>query len=131
MSVYKGELTPRFTAICIKKLQESFPALPEGFYSVFMDRLAANSYCDERLNDAINHVIDNCVYPTPTIAQFISFGKKIKLYDYRQYMKLVDEFRERTGSLYKAVRIGGNERPVYASMNDIKEYNLELWNKTK
>ena len=129
LSVYSGELTPRCVAINVKKMQQSFPALTDAFYEIFTERLKANNYCDNRLNDAIEHVIDNCIYPTPTIAQFISFDKRIKLYDYNQVLKLNEELGGKAFELYRPVRIGENVKPVYARVNDIKEFNLELWKK--
>lgn len=106
----------------------SFPALSGAFYDMLTDRLFANSFCDERLNMAVEHVIDNCIYPTPTIAQFISFDRKIKLYDYRQMLVLLGSIGQKAFSeLYKAVKIG--ESAMYAAINDINEFNLELWNK--
>lgn len=127
MSIYTGELTPRNTAIMIKKIQQTFPALPEGFYKIFSDRIEANNFTDLRLKDAVTHVIDNCIYPTPTIAQFISFDKRIKLYNYNQVLKMNDELSGRAFEYYRPVRVGSNDKPVYAHVNDIKEFNLTLW----
>lgn len=125
-SIYAGELTKECIAKNTIKLMQSFPALPSGFFDVFSDRIKENNYSDKRLTDAINHVIDNCIYPTPTIAQFISYDKRIKLYTHEQLWKLVDEVRS-VGQEYKAVRIGDNPRPVWANLNDIHEYNLVIW----
>ena len=129
MSVYTGSMTPRHTAICIKKIQQSFPALTSDFFAVFSERLAGNNYCDTRLADAVNFVIDNCVYPTPTIAQFIAFDKHIKLYTYNQVLKLNDELGGKAFEHYRPIRIGENEKPIYAHVNDIKQFNLTIWQK--
>lgn len=127
MSIYKGELTPKFLAESVIKVRQAFPALPVDFFEIFSDRIKENGFDDQRLNDAIMHVIDNCVYPTPTIAQFISFDKRIKLYNYNQILKLNDELSGKAFEYYRPVRIGENEKPGYAHVNDIKEFKLTLW----
>lgn len=68
-----------------------FPALPIEFYGVFIDRIKEKGFCNERLIDAVNHVIDNCQYPTPTAANFLSFDKKSKIYTYQEILSLVDK----------------------------------------
>jgi len=89
---------------------------------VFMDML--EGFTDDRLRDAVRNVISTCVYPQPTIAQFISFDKRIKVYTYSQYCKLCDEG---TGKNYHPVAIGENTHPVWVHENDINQYNLKLW----
>jgi hypothetical protein len=128
MSVYAGELTKRCIAENTVKLKHSFPALEDGFYDVFYERLKANNYTDERLNDAIGHVIDNCIYPAPTIAQFISFDKRIKLYTYNQVLKMNDESQSAFVT-HRPVKMEGQSLPMYAHLNDIEKYKLKLWNK--
>jgi len=39
--------------------------------------------------DAVNNVIDTCQYPTPTLANFLSFDRRAKVYDYDQLVNLV------------------------------------------
>lgn len=130
ISVYRGELTMQCLAENQIKLLKVFPSLTPSFHEILTERLKLNNYCDKRLNDAVGHVIDNCIYPTPTIAQFISFDKKIKVYDYSQKLKLINEIGEKANKLYKMVRLIDNQpNPMYAHINDIQEYNLELWEK--
>ena len=89
MSIYRGELTKICLGESIMKLKQTFPSLPNDFYDVFSDRITDNKFNNDRLKASINHVIDNCVYPVPTIAQFISFDKHIKLYTYQDMMKML------------------------------------------
>jgi hypothetical protein len=121
ISIYKGDLTQRTVVQNIAIIKKSFPALPIGFYDVFIDRIKANGFNDARLNDAVTHVIDNCVYPTPTIAQFISFDRKIKTYTYSEYCKFCDEG---LGNLYEPVVLQGRSKPVWIHVNDIEQYKL-------
>lgn len=73
------------------KIKSAFPGLPIEFHSILSDRIIEKDFCDEQLMDAVNHVIDNCIYPTPTIAQFVSFNKNRRLFTYDEMIKMVDE----------------------------------------
>lgn len=126
ISIYNDKLTPECVGENTVKLKQSFPALPNGFYDVFYERLKANNYTDKRLNDAIGHVIDNCIYPTPTIAQFISFDKRMKLYSYEDVLKINDQTQS-AFQTYRPVRFSDNPKPIYAHVNDIVEYKLKEW----
>jgi hypothetical protein len=126
VSIYRGPLTARVIVESAAKIKKAFPTLPIGFYQVFDERLKENNFTDSRLTDAVNHVIDTCIYPTPTIANFISFDKRVKVYTYSQYCKLCDEG---DGKNYQPVAINGNTKPVWAHINDINQFNLPLWQK--
>ena len=103
--------------------------MPAGFYDVFAERIIENDFNDERLAAAIKYVIDNCVYPKPTIAQFISFDKRITLYTYDQILKMINE-NSKIFDFYKAVRVDKTQQsPIYANINDVAKYSIELWNK--
>jgi len=126
LSIYCGKLTQNYILESAKKINNSFPNLPKEFFDVFVERIKENNFCDSRLSDSVNYVIDNCVYPAPTIAQFISFDKKIKLYTYDQMLKLRD-LDSKIFEYYRPVDIEGS--PIYAHIADIKKYNIKLWNK--
>lgn len=57
----------------MQKIKKSFPSLEAEFYDILCDRLKENEVTDNELTEAVNHVIDTCIYPTPTIAQFITY----------------------------------------------------------
>lgn len=126
ISVYKGELTTQCVIKQVKKIKSAFPSLPSGFYDILTDRLKELRFSDQRLTDAVNNLIDTCPYPTPTIANLISWDKRIKLYNYQEMVAMVDKFGEVTWRSYKAVKISGFKSRVYASVTDIEAYNLEL-----
>jgi hypothetical protein len=75
----------------IKKIKLSFPQLPLGFYDILSDMLVKDEFTDKRFSDAVEHVIRTCVYPQPTIAQFLSFDKKKKIHTYLEMCKMVEE----------------------------------------
>lgn len=128
ISVYTGELTADNVIKNVSKIKMSFPSLPAEFYDVFSDRIKDNGFSNERLNDAVNHVVDNCIYPVPTIAQFIAFDQRIKLYTYADMVKKNDEY-SRVFEFYRPIKIQGLDKPMYASIDDIAKYKLESFRK--
>jgi hypothetical protein len=91
ISEYKDTLTTENIIKQVAKIKYSFPTLPSEFFEIFTDRIKDKGFTDKRLNDAVNNVIDNCIYPSPTIAQFIAFDKRIKLNTYQDMLKLIHE----------------------------------------
>ena len=106
---------------CVKKIKDTFPALPAGFYDVLMDRIKDKNFSDKRLQDAINNVIDNCVYPTPTIANIISFDKRIKLYTYNEVLVIVDK----GGSFDDFKVIERNGKKYHVKLADCEQYGID------
>lgn len=129
ISIYKGELTQKNIVSNVAIIKKSFPSLPTGFYDVLIDRLKANEFSDQRLNDAVNHVIDTCIYPTPTIANFISFDKKIKTYTYNQVIDMLDEGDDKAFDHYKPVKFNNLPALVWVHINDIAQYKLTIFEK--
>jgi hypothetical protein len=82
VSVYTGPLTPVCIAKNVKRMQDAFPALPKGFYSILGEMIREDGFSDSRLEDAVKHTIRNCTYPTPTLAQVLSFDKRVRLHSY-------------------------------------------------
>jgi len=125
VSIYNGELTTQGIIEQVKKLKKAFPALPAGFYDVLTDRIKELKISDARLTDAVNHVIDTCMYPTPTIANIISWDVKIKLLTYDDMIDMVQHSGPVVWDNYKAVE-PPRDVPVrvYAHVNDIERFNL-------
>lgn len=73
------------------KIKASFSQLPPNFYIILASRLKEKLFSDQQLIDAVNNVIDTCVYPVPTIANFLSFNKKIRLFTYQEMLKKVHD----------------------------------------
>ena len=126
MSIYIGELTAQTVVACVAKIKAAFPALPKGFYDTFTGRIVEGKFCDERLKDAVNYVIDTCVYPTPTIANFISYDKAVK------FKTWYDMTKEGCWDTFLPVKFPDRPKVVWIHANDIRAFNLEkyLVNKT-
>lgn len=90
LSLYNGELTPKVVTESMAEIKAAFPALPAEFFTILSRRIKDNGFSDDRIRDAVRHVIDNCIYPSPTIAQFISFDKNVRLYTYFEMVEMVN-----------------------------------------
>lgn len=125
ISLYKGTLTGKTLFREIAKIQAAFSALPKEFYDILSSRLADNGFTDDRLKDAVNHVIDNCIYPTPTIAQFISFDKRVKVYKYPEIIKMVEDGDPNAFDRYNRIEMEGLPEAVWIHINDVAKYNIK------
>ncbi len=121
LSVYSGELSQQAIATSVAKIKKSFPSITPEFYQILIERVKDKGFTDERLTDAVNHVIDNCQYPTPTLANFLSFDKRIKVISYDELCDLVGSQKASFNS-YSAIII--NEKRFYVRNSDKELYNL-------
>ncbi len=126
ISLYRGELTAQTIVAEASKIKKAFPALPAGFYDVFATMIKEDGFCDARLRDAVNHVIRTCIYPTPTIAQFISFDKTVP---HRNYEQMCKEALTYDGVWKEWLAIKYPELPmvVWVHANDVVKYKLETY----
>jgi hypothetical protein len=123
MSVYSDTLTKVGIAGNVLKLKKTFPALPKEFYEILQDRLMENNFTDQKLTDSVNHVIDTFIYPNPTIANFLSYTKDVRLYTYQEIIKMLDE-NKKAFDYYKLVN--DSKVRLYAHIRDIEKYNLKI-----
>lgn len=71
------------------RIQKAFPKMTPEFFSLLAERVIENGFTEQRLKDAVNHVIDNFQYKELNISDIIRFDKKIKLYTYSEVSDLV------------------------------------------
>lgn len=90
ISLYSGELTSPAISKNIARVRAAFPSLALEYFSLLTDMVIEAKFSDDRLKDAVNHVIKNCIYPHPTIANFLSFDKKRRLYTKQQMISMMD-----------------------------------------
>lgn len=104
----------------------AFPELPNEFYDILSERIVDAGFSDERLIDGINNVIDTCMYPRPTIAQFISWDKKVPMFTYDQMLKKSDEagIGIKFWDYYKSFMLKEKAVRVWIHVNDVKQYNI-------
>ncbi|WP_019540586.1 hypothetical protein [Proteiniphilum acetatigenes] len=71
------------------RLKAAFPKMSDQFFNLLSERIIANDFTENRLIDAINHVIDNFAYKELNISDVIRFDRKVKLYTYPEVSDLV------------------------------------------
>lgn len=100
-------------------------------FDLLKERFKENGFTNERLRDAINHVIDTYEGwdKLPNIANFIQYDKKVKIYTYKE---LLDKYREDyyAGATYDPISreydtIEVNGQKKYARKEDIEKYHLK------
>lgn len=122
LSVYTGTLTPETMIEQTKKVIKAFPALTNGFVDILIERAKERGFTDQRLKDAVNHVIDNCQYPTPTLANFLSFDKRMKVFTYEQVCSLVADKGANFDSSFFRMEINGT--PFWILKVEKELYNI-------
>lgn len=125
ISIYTGPLSNECKMWCIGLVKKAFPALPVDFYDVLIDRIEAHEFSNQRFIDAVNHVIDNCPYPTPTVHHFVSFDQRFKYFTYDQMLAKADEHGQEVWKSYKSLMLQENTKPVWVHVNDITKYNIQ------
>jgi len=125
LSLYKkSEITQEVAIKNIAKLKIVFSDLTQDFYTLLITEMRKRGFSNERFNDATDHVIGTCIYPKPTIAQFLSFNHIIETLTYRQIMKRNDTDRG-IMNLYTSADIDGNM--LFVRNEDFKKLRLKKW----
>jgi hypothetical protein len=106
----------------VKRLKLAFPQLPQGFYDILGEMVKDDGFCDSRLTDAVKNVIKTCVYPTPTIANILSFDKRVKLHTHEEMCDMAIRSGISIWSAYDQKRING--RVYWISKAEKEQYGL-------
>ena len=90
------------------KLSAAYPAAYENpmFASVLTDAIIRNGMTEKQLEDAVNHLIDTCPYKTFSIADIVSYDKRVPLMDYGEYCRRIGEGINR-GDDFENVKLDG------------------------
>jgi hypothetical protein len=113
ISLYSDELTARGVMENVARIKRAFPQLKDGFYEILSDMIKKDGFTDQRLADAVDNVIRNCIYPEPTLAQFLSWDKK----------RRVISFEEAADLAYKA---GRNITDLFEQI-ELPNYKRKMW----
>jgi len=110
ISIYTDKLTTAGIVSNVARIKQAFSQLELGWYDVLTDMLRKCNFTDKRLSDSVDHVIKTCVYPHPTIAQFLSFDKKVKVNSYNDMIRLVDEFGRSVWDEYNTIDLPNGKK---------------------
>ena len=90
ISVYSGKAaTSKEVAVGMKRLKVAFPKMGNEFFNLLSERVVDNGFSSDRLNHAINYVLDNFQYKELNISDIIRFDRRAKLYTYIEVCQLV------------------------------------------
>ncbi len=134
MEISDTELTKHCIAESFLKIKSAFPDLLEGFYSVLADRIKSNEFTDDRLIKAVNHVIDNCKYSKPSVADFISVEYQKPIEEgYIDYDKLVKIWNNNCRNLAKVLVMTEDRKLAvnYLVMKYDKKMVIDVFKKVK
>ncbi|MDH7604728.1 MAG: hypothetical protein QHH13_07510 [Melioribacter sp.] len=85
---YENKISEKVLVEQIARLLVAFPKLEPQMLELLKERFKANNFCDQRIIDAVNYVIDNYTGydKLPSIADFIRYDKKVKTYTYSELL---------------------------------------------
>lgn len=122
ISTYIGEVLDTKTVVNeIAKIRVAFPSLTPQFADILIERAIAKGFTAKRFIDAVNYVIDNCQYPNPTLANFLSFDKRIKILTYNELAELACLNRAEFSDYH---RYEINSKPLYIRKIDKELYGM-------
>lgn len=58
---------------------------------ILTQRITEKRMSAEQVTDAVNNLIDNFKYPVPTVADIVSWDKKVKIYTHREVVDLLPQ----------------------------------------
>lgn len=125
LSAYGDQLTKEGILKYTKMIRDAFPDLPPGFYDVLAERIKEKGFTDRRLADAVSHVVDTCIYPRPTIANFIGYDRQIRIYTYQEMLARGPE----AWSTHRPLQLPDQEKLLWVHTDDIKKFNLKQYEK--
>jgi len=79
-----------------------------GFFDVLYERLVKNGFTGQRLEDAVNNVLDNFRYKELNVADIVSYDKRVRLYTYTQICDEIANGRATTDDYERVERDGKN-----------------------
>ena len=123
ISIYNGKLSKEGIKKNCLKILAAFEKTDAMFTDLLTESLKRNGFTDERFTDAVNYVIDHCRYPKPSIADFVSYDKKIKVYRYDEMVENSFDFLR-----FKKVRLTEEQsKPLYVRLEDFETNNFEKY----
>ena len=121
ITTYTGELTQENVVRNFARIKACFPAISPEFYKILLERLKEKGFSDERLSDSVNNLIYNFQYPNPTLANILSFDRKVKILDYNQVCKLIGK-HEATFNDFSKIYI--DEKMFYVRKSEKEFYKI-------
>tara|TARA_R110000850_G_scaffold145012_2_gene267082 strand:- start:5 stop:460 length:456 start_codon:yes stop_codon:yes gene_type:complete len=120
ISIYNGKLSKEGIKKNCLKILAAFEKTDAMFTDLLTESLKRNGFTDERFTDAVNYVIDHCRYPKPSIADFVSYDKSVKVYTWQDMVNNSFDF-----SKFVKIRISAEQsKPLYIRQEDFETNNF-------
>lgn len=114
ISVYNDNLVnPKTIAASVAKLSIAFPKMSNDFFNLLAEMVVDEKFTENRMIDAVKHVIKNFQFKELNISDVVKFDRKIKLYTYNEVCSMVTsgkavfddfEIREVNGSCFRIMK---------------------------
>lgn len=124
ISIFGNEpATPKQVAVSVMKLSKAFPQMSIDFFNLLSERIAAKKISADRLDYAVNHIIDNYTYQKLTIADIMSIDSRVEV---MSYAEMTAECKKRGCSTddYAPLFMGENKKPFWIHQADKVKYNI-------
>lgn len=105
-----------------KAVIANYPSFTENKRLTLASVLYENCFNEQRFKDAFMYILANFKYKEPTIADFASFDKCIRLYTYTQCVRMINRGEAKFQN-------EGGELIPYFSENERRECGYQLWYK--
>lgn len=130
LSLYTDDKLDQMTfAHGMKRIKQAFPKLPADWYDLLKERCKEKNFTKQQFYDAVNNLVDTCVYPEPTIAQILNWNQTVESFTYQEILDFTKTFspRERNNywNQFIAVDIEGKMR--YVKKEHQTKLKLKLW----
>lgn len=105
------------------KLSVAFPQMSQDFFNILAERIVRLNISSQRLEYAINRVLDTFTYKQLTIADVLSIDVKCKILTYAE---MCAEISKKGGSMddYTPVKVRGSKKPGWVLKIDKAKFNI-------
>ena len=93
-SLYRDELADEADIRnAVMTLSSAFPLEDKEerarFFALLCNRMKANGFTKQRMQDAVNYLVDNFRYKQINIADVITYDKRVRLYTHQEYCSAI------------------------------------------
>jgi hypothetical protein len=93
-----------------RRLQLVFPVIKAEFILIMAERIKARKMTGKQLTDAIDNLIDNFKYQHPTVADVVSWDRRIKLYSYDEAVNHANKIGGYLSEIFDKTNVNGQIR---------------------
>lgn len=115
--------SPQQIAVSVMKLSKAFPSQSLDFFNILSERISARAISADRLEYAVNHVLDNFTYKHLTIADIMSIDRKVEVMSYNEMIAECSKRGCTTGE-FVPIHIGDEPKPFWVHRSDKVKFNL-------